>query len=962
MNQSDFFVTGGALLADAGSYVERAADTMLIEALRAGEFCYVLTTRQMGKTSLTVRTAAQLRAEGWAVVVLDLTAFGQNLDVEQWYFSMLSDVAVKLKLEEEMESHWEANVRRAPLHRFMGAIRDVYLERCEKPLAIFVDEIDVVRSLRQFKADEFFAGIRECYNRRSEDPRLQRLTFCLLGVATPSDLISDQRMTPFNIGRGIELSDFTPYEAAVLGAGLSPSRETALGLLERVLMWTGGHPYLTQRLCAEVAKAGLQTPSAVDGVCTLVFLSADAQSRDENLQFVRERLLRSELDPAAVLDAYARVCRGERFAYDDHNALHNELRLSGIVRVVNGRVEPRNRIYSRVFDLKWVRANLPEQEEQRQRAAFWRGVRRVAAGAIAVLAVMGTLAVQAKRNADTMKVASEREQSAAKKENATAQRAKDAARREQNAAAQAREAAAQARDAAETARRAAERERKANEDRLIQAEQTERTLKRLVDTQVKVAALLEALTPLVGQKGGKDTLGKAEELVSSLSNEPGDDPRIHIGLAGVRRVCGRLYLRLGEGKKAFEQAEEARKLVHAELSRPRAADDSSAKLDSDGLKKLLYECHLLVGDVLIGGPAPQGIVRKPEAEYAKAMKVFEDAAQLARTESAARPQDAKWRELYFSSLMKLSDTAKQCGREEEARKRLVDALAVLRTQREKLREARDLDWIEARLHDQLGTLYLNNDQPEKARAEFDRGLQLREAGTSDGVPEDPERLSDIAQSFNKLGNLAMDVPDWKTALTYHRRSLGIRRRLHEQNPRLDWARNLGFSLSNVAQSLWRSGQEKEAFQHYAERLKLAEELVTNDPADANLNSDHANALLGYADILLNAKDTAVQNWTTALEMARNAVTRTERRDPRLLSLLAQALRLNNFPVEALSVAEEAAKLLPPEDKRSKDDRQTASEVSWEISRSRTAVSSLAKNGKPKARSPQKLKAGAKPRR
>ena len=60
-------------------------------------------------------------------------------------------------------------------------------------VVIFVDEIDAVRSLR-FSADEFFAGIRECYNRRSEDPEFQRLTFCLLGVATPSDLIQDARM------------------------------------------------------------------------------------------------------------------------------------------------------------------------------------------------------------------------------------------------------------------------------------------------------------------------------------------------------------------------------------------------------------------------------------------------------------------------------------------------------------------------------------------------------------------------------------------------------------------------------------------------------------------------------------------------------------------------------------------------------------------------------------------------
>src|SRR5207302_5914853 len=80
-------------------------------------------------------------------------------------------------------------------------------------LVIFIDEIDAVRSL-PFSADEFLAAIRECYNRRTADPEFQRLTFCLLGVATPSDLIQDVRTTPFNIGTRIDLTDFTEAEAA----------------------------------------------------------------------------------------------------------------------------------------------------------------------------------------------------------------------------------------------------------------------------------------------------------------------------------------------------------------------------------------------------------------------------------------------------------------------------------------------------------------------------------------------------------------------------------------------------------------------------------------------------------------------------------------------------------------------------------------------------------------------------
>ena len=68
--EKSFYQTGGNLPLDAPSYIKRKADDELYEALVRGEFCYVLNSRQMGKSSLMVRTAEKLKAEALETVDL----------------------------------------------------------------------------------------------------------------------------------------------------------------------------------------------------------------------------------------------------------------------------------------------------------------------------------------------------------------------------------------------------------------------------------------------------------------------------------------------------------------------------------------------------------------------------------------------------------------------------------------------------------------------------------------------------------------------------------------------------------------------------------------------------------------------------------------------------------------------------------------------------------------------------
>ncbi|MBI4661837.1 MAG: AAA-like domain-containing protein [Verrucomicrobia bacterium] len=350
---AEHFHVSGTLRHDAPCYVERQADRDLLEGLLKGEFCYVLTSRQMGKSSLMARTANRLRERGENVVTLDLTAIGQNLSLEQWYDGLLARIGRRLNLENELDEYWLGQSRMNPVRRFFAALRDVVLAQCTGRVVLFVDELDVVRSL-PFETDEFFAAIRECYNRRAEDQELNRLTFCLLGVATPSGLIANQHRTPFNIGRRVALADFELGELAPLAAGLSEDRALAARLIERVFFWTNGHPYLTQRLCQAVLKHRAHSDPEIDGLCLDLFLSNRASERDDNLIFVRERLLRSKAGLEALREAYDRiVAQPETMPDDEDDQAINELLLSGLIASEQGQLRVRNRIYERVFSHAW---------------------------------------------------------------------------------------------------------------------------------------------------------------------------------------------------------------------------------------------------------------------------------------------------------------------------------------------------------------------------------------------------------------------------------------------------------------------------------------------------------------------------------------------------------------------------------------------------------------------------------
>jgi hypothetical protein len=130
-------------------------------------------------------------------------------------------------------------------------------------------------------------------------------------------------------------------------------------MLDRIFFWTRGHPYLTQRLCAEAAvlPAGSLNELAIDALVERLFLTNDARN-ESNLRFVR-RAIEEQRNRRPLLSLYRHILAGDKIADDQRSPIQERLRLAGLVRAEDGMLAVRNEIYRRVFNDAWARAATP---------------------------------------------------------------------------------------------------------------------------------------------------------------------------------------------------------------------------------------------------------------------------------------------------------------------------------------------------------------------------------------------------------------------------------------------------------------------------------------------------------------------------------------------------------------------------------------------------------------------------
>jgi tetratricopeptide (TPR) repeat protein len=369
----DFYKVGGAVRFDHPSYVVRKADSKLYELLKKGEYCYVFNSRQMGKSSLKARVSRRLRADGIRCASADLTQIGKHEPKDKWYQGFAIQLLDSLGLDViGIKNSWWIEHKESPENqRLEKLFKTVIFKEITQNIVVFVDEIDSIIDV-PFK-DDFFSFIRACCNHGAENLDFNRLSFCLLGVATPTDLIQDKNLTPFNIGRSIELTPLTFNESKTsLVPGLSHIFNDPETALKSILDWTGGQPFLTQKFCELVAKHAKGESLNADEIAQK-YIIQNWSSHDSpvHLGTILDRILSNSNRVIRLLGLYQEILRtGCIFA--DNSEDQNELCLTGLVVRQEGMLKVYNNIYATIFNSTWVEKELEKLRPYASKLQQWK--------------------------------------------------------------------------------------------------------------------------------------------------------------------------------------------------------------------------------------------------------------------------------------------------------------------------------------------------------------------------------------------------------------------------------------------------------------------------------------------------------------------------------------------------------------------------------------------------------------
>ena len=330
-------VPGGTLDIDDPWYLSRPADATAFSVIQqAGQTLTIRGPRQMGKSSLLMRTIKAALDAGKKVALLDFQLVDESskADADVFFRRFASSIADQLELPDTVDEVWDRGY--SSPQNCTRYVEKQILQPLGLPCVIAIDETDSI--FRSAFSPDFFAMLRSWHGLRAHPVRRawKKLDLVLSTSTEPQFFIERPHESPFNVGVTLPLEDFLPDQVARLN-GLHP-RPLPDADVHRLFALIGGHPYLTRK--ALYVLAGSAPTCSVDELF--------ARSGDDNGPFgdhLRYYLLRLQRRPELIAALRQAV---ERRAGGDELLVHR-LEAAGLVRREGKQVVPRCDLYARYF-------------------------------------------------------------------------------------------------------------------------------------------------------------------------------------------------------------------------------------------------------------------------------------------------------------------------------------------------------------------------------------------------------------------------------------------------------------------------------------------------------------------------------------------------------------------------------------------------------------------------------------
>ncbi len=359
----NYFVTGRKLEANSISYIERNADELLMKAVFKREYTWILSTPQMGKSSLIKNTINKIETlKTFKTTYIDLSLDSDILKEEVFYPKLLSDIYSKFNLRfDNFKYEDKLEVYPGKAHQvFQEYLIDLPLNS-DSGLIIFLDEID---SLFRDKIDKvfhinLFSTIRELYNLRGNIAKLGNLTFCLAGVRSPIKLLDDPYLTLYDtiqIKLGyIEREQYSCYEL-----GFTNFNGNKTDLINSIYSWTNGHPYLTQYICKIINDE--KNSDIIDNTDIFVYKIIKDYLLNENkaiddithLDEIQKYIISDDKVGIRSIELYSRIWSGEKIPYNPLIETQEFLINSGLIINQDQFLIIRNKVYYNYFNDFWI--------------------------------------------------------------------------------------------------------------------------------------------------------------------------------------------------------------------------------------------------------------------------------------------------------------------------------------------------------------------------------------------------------------------------------------------------------------------------------------------------------------------------------------------------------------------------------------------------------------------------------